>query len=72
MRAAGIDAVACPSLEEAIRLSGERSRPFPVPRSPFPSCLVCGSLFLAGEALAALGAFPWAADRFDAAEILRV
>ena len=37
-----------------------------------PCTLICGSLFLAGEALAELGAFPWQADRFDAAEILKV
>ncbi|MCR5839740.1 MAG: bifunctional folylpolyglutamate synthase/dihydrofolate synthase [Kiritimatiellae bacterium] len=37
-----------------------------------PIALICGSLFLAGEALAELGAFPWQADRFDAAEILKV
>ena len=37
-----------------------------------PIALICGSLFLAGEALAELGAFPWQTDRFDAAEILKV
>jgi hypothetical protein len=33
--------------------------------------LICGSLFLAGEALVLLGAYPWDGDvRFDAAELL--
>ena len=81
MRAAGIDAVACPSLKEAIR----RASPAPGTRhqrrsrastsggaAQAPLTLICGSLFLAGEALAELGAFPWQADRFDAAEILKV
>ena len=81
MRAAGIDAVACPSLKEAIRMAS----PAPGTRhqrrsrastsggaAQAPLTLICGSLFLAGEALAELGAFPWQADRFDAAEILKV
>ena len=81
MRAAGIDAVACPSLKEAIRMAS----PAPDTRhqrrsrastsggaAQAPLTLICGSLFLAGEALAELGAFPWQADRFDAAEILKV
>ncbi len=81
MREAGIDAVACPSLKEAIR----RASPAPGTRhqrrsrastsggaAQAPLTLICGSLFLAGEALAELGAFPWQADRFDAAEILKV
>jgi hypothetical protein len=33
--------------------------------------LVCGSLFLAGEALVALDAFPWPSDRYDANERLK-
>lgn len=37
-----------------------------------PSTLVCGSLFLAGEALVALGAYPWGKARFDPSEKLRV
>lgn len=32
--------------------------------------LICGSLFLAGEALVALHAYPWPTDRFDASELL--
>jgi len=39
---------------------------------PGVTTLVCGSLFLAGEALVALGAPPWGAQpRFDAAERLK-
>ena len=81
MRAAGIDAVACPSLKEAIRRASSAPGTRHQRRSrastsggaaQAPLTLICGSLFLAGEALAELGAFPWQADRFDAAEILKV
>ncbi|MCR5414272.1 MAG: bifunctional folylpolyglutamate synthase/dihydrofolate synthase [Kiritimatiellae bacterium] len=58
MRLAGIDSRPCESLDEAISLS--RGSP----------SLVCGSLFLAGEALVALGAFPWRSSRFDPSEAL--
>ena len=63
MRSAGMDAVACDSLADAIRKVS----------SPMlhPSSLVCGSLFLAGEALVELGAYPWLTDRFDPSESLR-
>ena len=60
MRAAGIDAVASPSLAAAIGSA-----------SSAPRALICGSLFLAGEALVELGAYPWPNPRFDAAELLR-
>ena len=60
MRAAGIDAVAAPSLSAAIGSA-----------SSVPRALICGSLFLAGEALVELGAYPWPKPRFDAAELLR-
>ena len=60
MRAAGIDAVASPSLAAAIGSA-----------SSAPRALICGSLFLAGEALVELGAYPWPKPRFDAAELLR-
>ena len=60
MRAAGIDAVAAPSLSAAIGSA-----------SSAPRALICGSLFLAGEALVELGAYPWPNPRFDAAELLR-
>lgn len=60
MRSAGIDAVASPSLAAAIGSA-----------SSAPRALICGSLFLAGEALVELGAYPWPNPRFDAAELLR-
>lgn len=59
MRAAGIDAVASPSLAAAIRSAASD-----------PRVLICGSLFLAGEALVELGAYPWPSCRFDVAELL--
>lgn len=62
MREAGIPAVAMPTLAAAlgaVRHSGRRT-------------LVCGSLFLAGEALVELGAYPWGTARFDPSESLRV
>ena len=62
MRAAGIDAVACTSLREAIEQSNNPNN---------RTILVCGSLFLAGEALVELGAYPWPAGRFDPSERLR-
>ena len=55
---AGIPATACGSLREAIAGSDGPT-------------LICGSLFLAGEALVELGAYPWDATRFDASELLR-
>ena len=60
MRDAGIPADPCGSLAEAIVMAGGGPT------------LICGSLFLAGEALVALGAYPWGGtDGFDAAELLR-
>ena len=62
MREAGIPAAAMPTLAAALgaaRRSGRRT-------------LVCGSLFLAGEALVELGAYPWGTARFDPSESLRV
>ena len=72
MREAGIDAVACASLNEAINNVGMRDAHLcqkgeDVP----PTAIICGSLFLAGEALVELGAYPWSATRFDASELLR-
>ena len=58
MRAAGFDAVACDSLADALDRAA---------RSDLPT-LVCGSLFLAGEALVELNAFPWSSVRFDPSE----
>ena len=61
MRAAGIvDATPCASLKESLEAAGET-----------PRALVCGSLFLAGEALVELGAAPWGGSRFDPSEAFR-
>ena len=57
MRAAGIEAMACASLDEALALSGAASAAKEQVAAA-PRALVAGSLFLAGEALAALGAVP--------------
>lgn len=65
MRAAGIDALACDSLREAIEKASR-----PVTRNSQPSTLICGSLFLAGEALVELDAYPWGRSRFDPSESL--
>ena len=43
----------------------------PDSRHQAPSTLICGSLFLAGDALVELGACPWETDRRDASELLR-
>ena len=59
MRAAGMDAVASPSLRSAIDSCNGSDT------------LICGSLFLAGEALVELGAYPWSAARFDPSELLK-
>ena len=62
MREAGIAAEPCGALEEALSKSRKGTGP-DVPT------LVCGSLFLAGEALVALGAYPWGdASRTDPSE----
>ena len=67
MRAAGIDAVACASIREAIdRASGVSNL-----KHSNTQTLICGSLFLAGEALVELGAYPWGNTRFDQNESLR-
>ena len=69
MRDAGIEATACASLKEALAAaSGDSKRT----TTSGATVLVCGSLFLAGEALVELGAYPWGASRFDPAELLRV
>lgn len=62
LTAVGIPAVACLSLSDAFSQTSNFAQ----------ITLVCGSLFLVGEALVALGAPPWEASvRFDAAEKLR-
>lgn len=60
MKAAGIGCEPCGTLRDAIaRACGDDT-------------LICGSLFLAGEALVELGAYPWgAASGFEPAELLR-
>lgn len=56
MLRAGIDAAPCASLKEALSaVEGNHA-------------LICGSLFLAGEALVALGAYPWTVRRTDPSE----
>ncbi len=73
MESAGISAISCDSIRLALeKLGSVPKKTGPVPKCEVVDVLICGSLFLAGEALAALGAFPWQTDRFDAAEILKV
>ena len=73
MESAGIPAIPCDSIHLALeKLGPVPSKTGSVPSDEAVDVLICGSLFLAGEALAALGAFPWQSDRFDAAEILKV
>lgn len=65
MRMAGIDEVgSCGSLDEALTLSRAWAS------QSGGVVVVCGSLFLAGAALVALGAFPWPCGRNDANEQL--
>lgn len=65
MKALGIDAEVSSTLIEAFHLANVDSS-----SSNEPSALVCGSLFLAGEALVALNAYPWSKPRFDLSESL--
>ena len=58
MKSAGMDASECSSLGEAVNAAGTHPT------------LICGSLFLVGEALEALGAYPWRLAGRDASEIL--
>lgn len=68
MRASGLEATPCDSLGDALSAaSAGASAKGSVP----PRVLVCGSLFLAGEALVELGAYPWPSSRFDPSERLR-
>ena len=65
MERAGIRSIAYGSLAEAIAAADEKDA------GEHPCVLVCGSLFLAGEALALLGALPHGVPaRFDPAERL--
>ena len=65
MKALGIDAKVSSTLTEAFHLANVDSS-----SSNEPSALVCGSLFLVGEALVALNAYPWSKPRFDLSESL--
>lgn len=65
MKCVGIDAEMCDSVRFAIENMGS----VPAPCDLTPDVLICGSLFLAGEALVALGAYPWPTDRFDLSEL---
>lgn len=58
MRGAGMDAVPASSLGEALEISGALCASRSSPSRP-PAVLICGSLFLAGAALRALGAYPY-------------
>ena len=64
MREAGIASRSCGSLAAAFAAVPPRT-------DGSPRALVCGSLFLAGEAIVELGAYPWGVARFDASEALR-
>lgn len=60
-RQVGLSAEPCASLADALVRVGERPT------------LICGSLFLAGEALVALDAYPWGKNvRFDPTERLKI
>ncbi len=62
---AGIDARACASLDDALSLARAGNA------ATGRRTLVAGSLFLAGEALVKLGAYPWRIPRgYDEAELL--
>ncbi len=65
MHECGIVAVACGSLAEAFAFAGVDAA-----AKGSGEVVVCGSLFLAGEALVELGAYPWDANRFDPSEKL--
>ena len=66
MRMAGIEpAEACVSVREALNAAQAWAR------ESDGVVLVCGSLFLAGESLVILDAFPWPSDRRDENEMLK-
>lgn len=77
MNEAGISAVPCASLRQAISLIPDSSSLIPDPLSlnpqlsSAPTALICGSLFLAGEAIVELGAYPWGSPRYDPSELLK-
>lgn len=61
MRKEGLEATPVASLAQFLKS----------PTSRLSNTLICGSLFLAGEAIVALNACPWDSDRFDPSERLR-
>ena len=72
MESAGIPSIPCDSIHLALeKLGSVPTKTGSVPTEGAVDALICGSLFLAGEALVALRAYPWPADRFDPAERLR-
>ena len=74
MRAVGLEATPCASLAEAIAAASAAAHvgTDPTTSGSVPAVLICGSLFLAGEALVELGAYPWLATRRDPSELLSV
>ena len=65
MRAAGIaEAEACATVPTGLSAAAAWAR------ETGNVVVVCGSLFLAGEALMALGVYPWPARSADANELL--
>ncbi len=66
MCAAGMDATPVATLKDALEKASARTPK----EATFPRTLVCGSLFLAGEALVELKAAPWQRARFDPSERL--
>ena len=72
MREVGMSAEPCASLSDALARSRMGTDPKTAGTVPDDPTLVCGSLFLVGEALAALGAYPWGdGSRVDPSESLR-
>ena len=62
MKSAVIDAIPCNSLKNAILLAGSvptKMGSVPNDQGGTVPTLICGSLFLAGEALVELGVYPW-------------
>ena len=67
MRSAGIaDATPCATVPEALSAASAWAR------ASKKTVVVCGSLFLVGEALVALDAYPWPIRSADANELLSV
>ena len=72
MNEAGIPAVPCESLKQAIdKVSQSLVTHHSSLITSAPSALICGSLFLAGEAIVELGAYPWGTPRYDLSELLK-